>query len=104
MYTSAGDRRETRVEKRRVELDMWDRGLHAADRGNLAELSRSEGTEGGQSPDYSPLGFTRISWETKKTQPALVRLAWLAAAIHGSTALAREVRLAAEETAPNAHT
>jgi hypothetical protein len=31
-------------------VDMWGLGLHAAYRGNLAELSRSEGTEGGQSP------------------------------------------------------
>ena len=48
---------------------MWGLGLYAAYRGNLAELSRSEGTEGGQSPFW----IFGISWEPRGA--ALLELA-----------------------------
>lgn len=73
-------------------------GLHAADRGNLAELSRSEGTEGSQSPPDRTsclLGFRNIVG----TPPALARPAGCCPLPRRSN---KQQKRAVEETDPDA--
>jgi hypothetical protein len=58
-------------------VDMWGLGLHAAYWGNLAELSRSEGTEGGQSPFWigNPAGLPGASLQQCSRAQAAVAAA-----------------------------